>query len=200
VVTAPAQAPIADIARAMQERAVGSVVLLGADERATGLLTDRDVALRVVAAGLDPAKTAASAVMSQPVKGARPDEPLEAVVARMRTAGVRRIPILQDGRPVGIVSFDDLLVAFGRELEQLAECVSGEIRRARARSYPERVRHDLEEVTSRLRAAGDHTWRTLGRELDQLVERVGHALLGTSVARAGARANHASRGCGSAIS
>lgn len=182
VVTAASNAPAAQLARAMRQRAVGSVVVLGEDGTAEGLVTDRDLALRVAAAGLDPVGTTAAAVMSRPLVSAQPSDPLEEVVERMRANGVRRIPILREGRPVGIVSFDDLLVAFGRELDQLADCVSGEVRRARLASYPSRMRQEvedrIEEVGGRLREAGDHTLRSLRRELDQVVERVGQAVRG----------------------
>ena len=182
VVTASVQTSIGELARDMRDRAVGSVVVLGEDEQAIGLVTDRDVALRVVASGLDPATTSASAIMSTPLIGAESTDPLEEVVERMRTAGVRRIPILRDGRPEGIVTFDDLLVAFGHELEQLGACVAEEIRAARIRSYPARFRHELEErideAATQLRHLGDQTLRTLGRELEQVVDRVVHSIRG----------------------
>lgn len=100
-VTIPADAPIAD-----------------AGEPAD-VVTDRDLVIRVVAPGLDPDATLASAIMSSPAITAQASDPLEQVVATMRTRGVRRIPILSDGRLSGIVAFDDLLVAFGEELRRL---------------------------------------------------------------------------------
>ena len=185
VVSASASASIAELAREMEERAVGSVVVLDEDEKAVGLVTDRDIALRVVAAGLAPASTQASAIMSTPLIGADPAEPLEEIVERMRAASVRRIPILRDGRPVGIVTFDDLLVAFGSELDQLGACVAREIRRARIHSQLASFRHDLEErieeTAEQLRRVGDQTLRTLGREIEQVVGRVAG-----SIGRAGA--------------
>jgi CBS domain-containing protein len=170
----------------MRERAVGSVVVVDREGKAAGLVTDRDVALRVVAAGLDPAKTAASAVMSAPLVAAEPSEPLEEVVERMRGASVRRIPVLREGRPAGIVTFDDLLVTFGNELEQLGSCVADEIRSARVQSQRARLRQEVEERVERaavqLRQLGEQSLRTLGGELEQVVDRVVH-----SIRRAGAR-------------
>lgn len=186
VVTAASSESIAELGRKLEEGAVGCVAVLDADQRAVGIVTDRDVALRVVAAGLDPSTTAASAIMSTPLIGARPSDPLEEVVERMRTAGVRRIPILSDGRLVGIVTFDDLLVAFGNELEQLGGAVAREIRAARIQSLGARYRQELEErieeAGTRLRQLGDQTLRTLGGELEQVVDRVVD-----SIRRAGAR-------------
>jgi CBS domain-containing protein len=188
VVTASAATSIVELAREMQERAVGSVVVLDEDDRAVGLVTDRDVALRVVAAGLDPATTVASAIASTPLIAADPSVPLEEVVERMRTASVRRIPILRDGRPVGIVTFDDLLVAFGNELAQVGACVGEELRTAQIRSQRARIRHELEErveeAAAQLRRLGDQTLRTLGGELEQVADRVVHSLR-RAVVRAG---------------
>lgn len=180
VVTAETEAPVGAVARDMDEHAVGSVVVVGADQRAAGVLTDRDIVLRVVAKGLDPARTSVSAVMSAPVIAAEAAEPLEEVVARMRTAGVRRIPVLEAERVVGMVSFDDLLVGLGQELSRLSDCVAREIRGARHRSYPTRMRHEIEqrmeEAATRLRDVGDQTLRGLGREVEQALDRVAHAM------------------------
>lgn len=176
VVTVSADGSVAALAREMERGAVGSVVVVDEGGRAVGLVTDRDVALRAVAKELDPAATVASSIMSAPLVSADPTEPLEEVVGRMRTAGVRRIPVLRDGRPVGLVAFDDLLVALGRELDRLGGCVAGEIRAARLRSLSSRVRRELEDrledAASQLRRIGDHTLRGLGRELEEVLERV----------------------------
>jgi len=176
VVTASSETPVAELVRRMDERAVGSVVILDDDGRAVGLVTDRDLALRVVAAGLDPATASAASVMSTPLVSAEPGEPLEAVVARMRGAGVRRIPVLSEGRPTGLVSFDDVLVTLGRELHDIGRGVAGEIRAARLRSYSERVRVEveerLEEAAGVLRQLGDQALRGVARELEGAYQRV----------------------------
>lgn len=185
VVSTAEAAPIAEVAREMQRRVVGSVVVISAGGEAVGLVTDRDVALRVVAAGRDPAATSASEIMSTPLTSASPSDSLEEVIARMRTAKVRRIPILESGRAVGMVTLDDLLVALAHELEQLASCLTGEIRRERIRSYSSWLREELEEriddAAVRLRDVGDQTLRTLRRELDQVVDRIGQAVRGGAV-------------------
>ena len=190
VTTAPATAPIADLARHMQDRAVGSVVVIDEEQKAIGLVTDRDVMVRVVAAGLDARTTVASAIMSAPVIGADPSEPLEEVVERMRTASVRRIPILRDERPVGIVTVDDLLVTLGSELDQLGACVAGEIRSARIQSQRgqiwDEIEQRLEEAATQLRQLGDQTLRSLSGELEQIFHRVVQSLR-RSGARAGGR-------------
>ncbi|MDX1648720.1 MAG: CBS domain-containing protein, partial [Myxococcota bacterium] len=175
VVTVPLEAPVLQLVEAMARHEVGTVVVTG-HERAVGLVTDRDVAIRAVARGLDPRTTPASAVMSTPLLSADPSEPLEEVVARMRAASVRRLPVLREGRAVGLMAFDDLLVALGRELDGLGACVVGGIRAARLRSVSTRLLREvedrLEEAGSQLRRIGDQTLRSLGRELEDVVDRV----------------------------
>lgn len=179
VVTRASAASIAEVARCMEEHAVGSVVVCG-DDVAVGIVTDRDIALRVVAAELDPRETSASAVMSAPLIVAEPTDPVEEIVSRMRTASVRRMPVVRDERPVGIVTFDDLLVGLGRELGQLSSCVEDEIWSAGIQGYSERLRHELEsrfeEAASQLWRLGDQTLRTLGGELEGVAERVAGSL------------------------
>lgn len=186
VATSSSSASIAEVAREMREKAVGSVVVLGGDE-AVGLVTDRDLALRVVARGIDPAGATAASVMSAPLIAAGASEPLDEIVERMRTTGIRRVPILRDGRPVGIVTFDDLLVAFAGELDRLAGCVAEELRAARRHSERLGLRRELEDriedAAAQLRHLGDQTLRRLGGELEQVVERVVQSLR-----RAGGRA------------
>lgn len=175
VVEVPLDASVRRLVREMADHEVGTVVVADGG-RGVGLVTDRDVAIRVVARGLDPDATRASSVMSTPLVAADPAEPLEEVVARMRTAGVRRVPVLRDGRAVGLVSFDDLVVALGRELDRLGGCVAGEVRAARLRGVSswllQEAEERLEEAGSQLRRLGDQTLRSLGRELEDVVGRV----------------------------
>jgi CBS domain-containing protein len=176
VVSLPLDASVARVVRAMEAHTVGAVVVTEDDERAAGVVTDRDVALRVVARGLDPEKTRVASIMSTPLVAAQASEPLEEVVGRMRAAGVRRLPVLREGHAVGIVTFDDLLATFGRELDRLGRCVAGEVRTARLRHVSSRVRREVEErledAAGQLRRLGDQTLRSLGRELEDVVERV----------------------------
>lgn len=189
VVTVDAEAKITDVVREMEARAIGSAVVTGERGEAAGLVTDRDVTLRVVAAGLDPARTPVSAVMSAPVIEAAPSESLDILVDRMRNAGVRRIPIVHEGRPVGIVTFDDLLVTFAGELEEIGAGVAEEIRAARIQSGPARLRLEvedrIEDAAAQLRRLGDQTLRTLGGELEQLVDRLRDSIRWTGMFPAG---------------
>jgi CBS domain-containing protein len=111
------------MAEAMERHNVGCVVVVEG-QRPIGIVTDRDLALRVVARRLDPSATPAKAILSRPLWFVHEDaSPIEAA-AQMREAEVRRLPILQRGGGlVGIVTLDDLIHYFGRAEGELAEIV-----------------------------------------------------------------------------
>lgn len=140
VVTATPDTPVRELARRMSAHAVGSIVIVDANQAPVGIVTDRDLCCRVIGRPNDLDATRASAVMSTPLECARSDEPLEAVVERMRKRGVRRLPVLRDGRLSGIVSLDDVLVWVSRQLEDLSRGTRSEIVRAVARArHRERI-------------------------------------------------------------
>jgi CBS domain-containing protein len=124
VATVPESATVADVARLMEERNVGSVVIVEGG-RAVGIVTDRDLVLRVLRRGSDPRGVRAAAVASTPVVTVTDEsEPMEAA-ARMGEKGVRRLPVVgRDGALLGIVTLDDLIHHVGREGGELAEVVA----------------------------------------------------------------------------
>jgi CBS domain-containing protein len=164
------------LAKLMKSAAVGCVVITGDADEAVGVVTDRDIALKVVAAGRDPDATPASAVMSAPVISAEATQPIEEVVELMRAHGVRRIPVLSAGRPVGMVSYDDLLVAFGQELAQIGEATRRERLHELMLVQVDRTRDAVEtalrELGSRAGELGSDAISTLRRELDTLRDRI----------------------------
>src|SRR5690606_13532740 len=108
LVTVGPDDPVTAAAAAMREHDIGDV-LVTEDRVVRGVITDRDVAVRVVAAGLDPASTAVRDVASQQVVSVRPDEPVASAVKKMREHAVRRLPVVDDdGRAVGMITLGDL--------------------------------------------------------------------------------------------
>lgn len=124
VVTAAPTDTVAAVLLLMDQRNVGSVVVVR-DERPVGIVTDRDIALRVTLRGRDPRATSAESVMSRDVACVREDtEPLDAA-ALMRRRQVRRLPIVDAaGRLAGLVSLDDLVYRFSREVGELADVLA----------------------------------------------------------------------------
>jgi len=176
VVCLPAEASVKKAAEEMKSEGVGCVVATENGGNAVGLVTDRDLVLRVIAVGRDPESTAVSSVMSTPLASAEPDQPLEVLLQTMRTRAVRRVPVLSGGRAVGIVTYDDVLLALGRELEHLGEAALREIRHERRQVETERARTAAEErwkeLGSRIRDLGGDTLDTVRQEVDSLWERI----------------------------
>jgi CBS domain-containing protein len=126
----------AQAARLMRENHVGSVVVVakvGAPGMPIGMITDRDLAVGVMALGLDPEKTLVEAVMRPRIALVRETEGLGRAVALMRAEGVRRLPVVDaDGRLVGVLAADDLIELFAEELSGLAAMVGKSHRLERA--------------------------------------------------------------------
>jgi CBS domain-containing protein len=102
----------------MAEYDVGTIVIVEGDgaQRAVGILTDRDLVMRCVATGRDPATTHLSELMSQPVHAVGEHTPIEQAVTRMASAGTRRLVVTGEAdRAVGILSLDDVLDLLTRE-------------------------------------------------------------------------------------
>lgn len=104
----------------MREKGVGSVVVEN-DNRLMGIFTERDLLNRVVAAGKDPEKTTLSEVMTKDVVGMEGDKPLSHALHLMHQHAFRHVPVLQNGKPIGMVSSRDALgiewQQFERELK-----------------------------------------------------------------------------------
>jgi CBS domain-containing protein len=129
VSTLPPDAPCREAAQLLRDEDVGCVVV-SEDERPLGIVTDRDLVVRVMAAGLDPGKTLLRDVMSgEPVFLAR-ERSVEQVFATMREQRVRRIPVVDaEGRLEGVLALDDLLLLLAAQLGDLAEVVRSELER-----------------------------------------------------------------------
>ena len=110
-------------ARHMEEDDVGTLVVMGryGPDRAVGMLTDRDLALRCVARGLNADSTLVSDVMSSPVHTIDENAPIEFALTEMATATTRRLVVTSKGdRVVGILSLDDLLGLLCEQAAMLA--------------------------------------------------------------------------------
>jgi CBS domain-containing protein len=95
-------------ARAMEEEDVGSIPVVDADGILFGVITDRDIVLRVVAAGRNPAATSIDAVATRDVSPAYPEESLDEALQQMAQRQVRRLPVIEDDRVVGILAQADV--------------------------------------------------------------------------------------------
>ncbi len=107
--TVQATMTVVDAARIMREADVGAVIVL-ADAEVAGVVTDRDIAVRAVAEGRDPAQTPVAEVASGDPTIVESTQGIDEALRLMRERGVRRLPVVEEGRPVGIVALGDLAV------------------------------------------------------------------------------------------
>jgi CBS domain-containing protein len=98
---------VSAVAKAMKEHGVGTALVL-ADGQLSGLVTDRDIAVRVLAENRDPGTTLVGEICSREVAVLSPDDGVEQAERLIRERAIRRIAVLQDGIPVGMVSTGDL--------------------------------------------------------------------------------------------
>lgn len=122
VVTASPETPVTDLARRMDEEDVGSVVITNEDEP-LGIVTDRDLTVRVLGNGADPAGERAEDVMSTGLYTASPEDGFYEAARLMRENGVRRLPVSNGGSLRGIITADDLTELIADEEQHLAEVI-----------------------------------------------------------------------------
>jgi len=113
ILTAPADTTVLDAARQMKQRKVGAVMVVEAG-RLVGIFTERDALFRIVADGLDAGQTRLSEVMTHSPQTLHPEKSFADALHIMHQGGFRHVPVVEDGRPVGMISARD---ALGPELE-----------------------------------------------------------------------------------
>lgn len=130
VITAERECSVQAVAVLMRERNVGSVVLVDG-VRPVGFITDRDIALAVVADGRDPGAPA-GAQASTPVITAVPDMDVEEAAERMIRHGVRRLVVVEGGLLAGVVTLDDIVSRLGDRASELSARITRAAMPARA--------------------------------------------------------------------
>lgn len=111
VVTLPPSATVFDAAKAMRDQDVGDVIVAEDGKRLGGIVTDRDIAVRAVAEGKAPDQVKVGDVCSGDVTALAPNDSVDDAVRIMRELAVRRVPVVDKGKPIGIVSIGDLAQA-----------------------------------------------------------------------------------------
>jgi CBS domain-containing protein len=121
-----ASASVVEAARVMRDEHIGSLPITD-DEKLVGMITDRDITTRVVAEGADPRTTSVGDAYSRDLISVEPDKDLEEALQLMARHQVRRLPVVENGRLVGIVAQADIALTL-RENEQktgeLVEAIS----------------------------------------------------------------------------
>lgn len=122
VVTESLEASVADVVRTMQRESVGSVVIVD-DGDPAGLVTDRDLAMLVLDDEFDAEETSVAEVVPANLVTVDADAGVYDLVQLLSEQGVRRVPVVDDGDLVGIISLSDVVVLLGMELQHVATAI-----------------------------------------------------------------------------
>jgi CBS domain-containing protein len=121
-ITVDAGAPIVEAAQKMREADVGPVIVLE-EGSVCGIVTDRDIAIRAVAEGMDPNQVTVGDICSKEVATLSPRDKVSMAIDLMEKIAVRRLPVVEDHKAVGILSLGDLAVQ--RDPESTLGRISG---------------------------------------------------------------------------
>ena len=174
-VTVPPDLDVDDVADEMDAHGVGSVIVVD-DGRPIGIITDRDLVVRVIAPGRDPDKTHAEDVMTPDPLLIPRDTPTIELLKMLEERGVRRAPIVEDGKISGMISLDDLVLELGVQLWNVSEAVGSELRETRRAARGRRLREAREEalddIWHQFQSAGEKVRKTLVRQLRDLAAKM----------------------------
>lgn len=108
-VTVEASATVQDAAKLMDEKDIGNVLVVENNE-VQGIVTDRDIVVRVIAKG-DGADASVREAATTDLETIEPDASIDDAIQKMEQGNVRRLPVVEDGKPVGVISLGDLAQA-----------------------------------------------------------------------------------------
>jgi CBS domain-containing protein len=126
-----ASASVVEAAQLMREQHVGSLPITD-DELLVGMITDRDITTRVVAEGADQMNTSVGDVSSRDLITVEPDSDLDDALQLMARHQVRRLPVVENGRLVGIVAQADIALSENEKTGKLVEAISEPSERERS--------------------------------------------------------------------
>ena len=177
-------ASLAEAGTAFFEHGVGSLVVVDEAGQPLGMVTDRDVLRRAIAvegAKLD--ELTVADVMTSPLLTVQVGDDLDTVLGVLDRNGLRRVPVEENGRIVGIVSFDDLIERLTRVSADVADSVQRQLRSARMVGNVQHVRDEIEQGLSdlhdRLAYAKWSARETFLKEIDAFRDRVRAMLHGS---------------------
>ncbi|NIP38965.1 MAG: CBS domain-containing protein [Candidatus Dadabacteria bacterium] len=117
---------IDEVGKLMEEKNIGCVVVID-NEKPCGLVTDRDILIRVINQGLSPAETYVDDIMSELVMTLDEDMGLHEALEKVKGMSVRRFPVTdKNGNLIGIVTLDDIIYLLGKEMSDVASIIKSE--------------------------------------------------------------------------
>jgi len=108
VVTVLSSEPVVTAVRKMVSHDIGAVIVVSG-EVPVGIITERDVLKRVILERRDPQNTSCQEIMSKPLITVRPETPLGEALSVMKRSGIRRLPVVEQGKLIGIVTEKDII-------------------------------------------------------------------------------------------
>ena len=117
LISVPASASVSEAVAVMAEREVGAVLVMTEDRLVAGIFSERDLLVRVVRAGRDPASTPLSLVMTRDVRFVSPGTTTEAALALMHVLGFRHLLVIDGAHVYGLISMRDLVFQIVRRGE-----------------------------------------------------------------------------------
>jgi CBS domain-containing protein len=130
VVTIEPTADLAAAAKLLAGRRIGAVVILGADQRIVGILSERDIVRALAEHGPAALNKPVSQVMTRDVQTCSEDDTIESLMGRMTTGKFRHIPVVQQGKLIGIVSIGDVVNSRVEEIDHEAKALRDYIQTA----------------------------------------------------------------------
>ncbi len=126
IVCVSAGTKVKEAAKLMEQKNIGSVIVVGSG-KPVGIVTDRDILIRVVNKGLDPEKTSVDKVMTKKIVTLREDMGLFEALEKTKKKGIRRFPIVDTkGKLQGIMTLDDILYLLGKEMANVSSIIERE--------------------------------------------------------------------------
>ncbi len=122
-ISVPQSSSVGDAARLMKEKDVGSLVVTNG-EKTVGVVTERDLVVRVLAEHKDPETVDVSSVMSSPIMTIEPDTNIVDAIRKMSRLNIRRLVVMEKGKTLGIVTERDILKVAPDLMEVLTEAAA----------------------------------------------------------------------------
>ena len=115
-------------AKRMHQRTVGTLVVVDPEQRPVGMLTDRDLVVKVLVTGKRPVTTLIATVMTSPVETISDDASLEDALVKMSRHEIRRLPVVdRGGQLAGIVSLDDIINRLIEDFTQVQNVITRQL-------------------------------------------------------------------------
>ena len=108
--TVQENAPLQEAARIMRDADIGDVIVIRSDDSVCGIVTDRDLVVRALAEGADPKTATVADVCRHTVVSISSGDPVDQAVPLMREHNIRRLPVIDGSRLVGIITLGDLAI------------------------------------------------------------------------------------------